>query len=872
MDYKTLPVYAQKERILAALKNSQVVVVQSPTGSGKTTQIPVILHEAGYDKNGIIAVTQPRRIATLSVSQFIAEQLGTKYPGLVGYKMRFEDETDETTKIKIMTDGILLQEMKLDPLLMKYCVLMVDEAHERSLNIDFVLGLLKRILVERPDFKVIVSSATLNTQVFSEYFGGAPIVTIDTVTYPVTTIFDPPKIAASTMSAGSRDELMEKISDITERVVTDDSDDGAILIFLPGERSIKDCIEKLSTSSFSSKIFLLPLYSRLSKEEQERVFFPPPKGKKKIIIATNIAETSVTIADVTTVIDSGLAKLSYYDNKTFTTSLIETKVARASCDQRRGRAGRVRAGTCYRLYNRKDFEKRDIFTTEEIFRTDLSDVVLQMADLGINDFEGFDFISQPGKKGILGAVKTLRMLDALDKDNGLTNIGRLMTKFPVEPRISRILSEAINSYPAVIDECLVAAAFLSTNSPFVLPQGEELQAREAHHTFNDKDGDFVSYLKLFREFDKFFNEYGSYSQMALDQYCNKHYLDCRVMLEIRNVKEQLGEIITAMNIPISSGGATEDYLTCIAKGMVQFVAVKAGHEHYKTLTQDKIYIHPASCMCRVNPPYIVAGEIIETSRTFASSVSPITKAVIERVAGDYKDYFQPVESSGEYKNKFDRDRPYVGRAPSLKAQGRGSGTFDNRNENSIIVAGKTFEIIKDKGMKIVTFTIDSLVALTQLYSYEEVDRFGISNKIKGKIIYPNGGSALTGESVNAILRIAKKIDLRLSSEARTFLSMTKGRSDATLDSAQKASKLMLVVQNLLKVVAVKKKGKELGFLTLYTDDGTSFWVKGCRNFYTALKETLSTFETLAGKEKLFTLEQQQKINSMYSLMTDLLRT
>jgi HrpA-like RNA helicase len=280
INYKELPVYAQKQKILDSLENNQVVIVESPTGSGKTTQIPVILYEAGYATNGMIAVTQPRRIAALSVSEFIAKQLGTTYPGLVGYKMRFEDKTDTTTRIKMMTDGILLQEMKLDPWLSKYSVIMVDEAHERSLNIDFVLGLLKRVLAERKDFKVVVSSATMNAEAFSNYFDGCPIVTIDTITYPVTVIYDPPMIPASTLTATATEALLSKIETTLDRIISS-HDNGSVLIFLPGEKIIKDCMQRLYHSHFRNKIHIVPLYGRLPKEEQEKVFDNPPFGKKK---------------------------------------------------------------------------------------------------------------------------------------------------------------------------------------------------------------------------------------------------------------------------------------------------------------------------------------------------------------------------------------------------------------------------------------------------------------------------------------------------------------------------------------------------------------------------------------------------------------
>ena len=624
IDYKSLPVYEQKQIILDALKENQVIVVQSPTGSGKTTQIPVILHEAGFSQNGIIAVTQPRRIAALSVSEFISKQLGTKYPGLVGYKMRFEDKTDATTRIKIMTDGILLQEMKLDPLLSKYSVIMVDEAHERSLNIDFVLGLLKRILKERKDFKVIVSSATMNAEAFSEYFENCPIVNIETITYPVTIVYDPPKISATTITEQGSECLIEKICSTVERVLNND-EDGGILIFLPGEKIIKDCLFKLDHSKFARKIYTLPLYGRLAKEEQERVFDPAPFGKKKVIISTNIAETSVTISDITTVIDSGLSKLNYYNPRTFTSSLVETAISKASSNQRKGRAGRTQAGTCYRLYSRKDFDTRPLYTTEEIFRTDLSEVVLQMAELGIKDFMDFDFIAPPGKEGIIGAVDTLNMLGALNKDNSLSSIGKLMVQFPLEPRISRIIVESIIRYPNVLEEAIIASSFLSTNSPFLLPQGEEMEARKAHHAFRDMQGDFVSYLNIFSAYKNSTNK---------ERFCKKNYLDERVMSEIDNINEQLKEIVSDMNIPILNGGSRGDYLCCIASGMIQFVCIRTGKEKYKTLTTDRISIHPGSVMFKQDPLYFVAGEIVRTSRMYAMSVSPLTKPLLNQISED----------------------------------------------------------------------------------------------------------------------------------------------------------------------------------------------------------------------------------------------
>jgi len=443
MEPKDLPVYKQKDKITRALSENQVIVVESPTGSGKTTQIPIILHYAGFADSGIIGVTQPRRIAAVSVCDYIAKHLNSGQPEIVGYKMRFEDRTDFSTRIKIMTDGILLQEIKSDRLLSRYNVIMVDEAHERSLNIDFILGLLKEVLEKRPEFKVVISSATINPEIFSEYFGECPIIHIESMIYPVGIVYDPPIVESD------HEALLHKIAEIVSRIVNERRE-GDILIFLPGERNIKECISLLSSLPFSKKLWILPLYGRLSKDEQERVFIPTPPGKIKVVIATNIAETSVTIDGITSVIDSGLAKINNYNPRTFTSSLVESPISRASCNQRKGRAGRTQPGTCYRLYSKNDFEKRALFTTEEIYRTDLSEVVLRMAEIGITDFESFDFISPPGKQGIISAIETLRLLDAIDEDRNLTDIGKMMAHFPLIPRLSRMLVEAIYSYPEVI--------------------------------------------------------------------------------------------------------------------------------------------------------------------------------------------------------------------------------------------------------------------------------------------------------------------------------------------------------------------------------------------------------------------------------------
>ena len=853
LDYKSLPVYEQKQRILDTLKTNQVIIVQSPTGSGKTTQIPVILHEAGYSDNGIIAVTQPRRIAALSVSEFISKQLGTSYPGLVGYKMRFEDKTDLTTRIKIMTDGILLQEMKLDPMMKKYSVIMVDEAHERSLNIDFVLGLLKRILKVRPDLKIIVSSATMNAEKFSTYFDGCPIVTIDTITYPVTVIYDPPTIPASTNTLTAEEALLSKISNTIDRILYNRTE-GDILIFLPGEKAIKDCINKIYRTPYSRKIQIIPLYGRLPKEEQEKVFDPAPFGRKKVIISTNIAETSVTIDGITSVIDSGLAKLNFYSPRTYTSSLIETPVSKASCNQRRGRAGRTQPGTCYRLYPRKDYDTRESYTIEEIFRTDLSEVVLRMAELGITDFETFDFISQPPKEAIRGAVETLRMLKAINPDNTLSSIGNLMVLFPLPPRVSRIIVESILKYPEVMEEVLIAAAFLSTHSPFVLPQGEEMDARRAHHTFRDIQGDFVSYVKLYRIYQQ---------QKSREQFCKKNYLDEKVMAEIENIVLQLSDIVSAQQIPITGGGPMDDYLCCIASGMIQFVCVREGRENFRTLTADHISIHPGSNMFRTDPMYIVAGEIVRTSRMFAMSVSPLTKGMLAKIDPSLEKELNILKKSKEKSRSLSSGFEYEAKG-SFKEEYEKADIKKSKEKdkptNEIKIGSSVFSVKKVKGKQLVILPLSQLLVCAKENDFSSDNELHLKlSTLKGKVTVKNGFEMLNGEKLELIFKIANILNL-IPIEEKKF----DRKLNININEEQGIDKLCKAMEYALNVAVAKSKSKEMGFIAAFTDNNGNYWFKVSRGFSTALSETLSTLETLIDEAKaVFSDEQKNRLNEIY---------
>ncbi|MDR0663685.1 MAG: ATP-dependent RNA helicase [Spirochaetaceae bacterium] len=840
MNYFDLPVYKHKDLILAALAENQVAVVESPAGSGKTTQLPVILHHAGFAKNGMIGVTQPRRIAALSVSEYIARELGESIPGLIGYKMRFADMTVPKTKIKIMTDGILLQEMKLDPWLSKYDCIIVDEAHERSLTIDFILGLLKRILEERHDFKVIVSSATINAEVFSAYFGNCPVVKIDATTYPVTLIYDPPEAARDQTGLAASELLLNKITLIVERIISERRQ-GDILVFLPGEKMIKDCIARLASGSVGRKLHLIPLYGRLGKDEQERVFDKAPWGKTKVVAATNIAETSVTIDGITAVIDSGLSKTNFYNPKTFTSSLVEGPISKASCNQRKGRAGRTREGSCYRLYSRRDFESRPLFTTEEIYRTDLSEVVLRMAELGITSFEEFDFISTPGREGIRSAVETLNLLGALERDNSLSKIGKMMTEFPLSPRQSRIIVEAILYYPDVTGETIIAAAFLSTQSPYALPPGEEIDARRAHHRFRDSSGDFVSYLKLFRE-------YGEAADKA--RFCERSYLDERAMAEIANVAAQLELIVSDMGVPILSGGTIEDYLCAVARGLIQFVCVRQGRDVYRSLTADRILIHPGSVMFKMDPHYIVAGEIIRTARMYASSVSPLSSEILERLDGGLLNWLGfAKEPAGK----------------GLKAGGK-SREAAHDFTNSIKISNEVFEIENTKGKKRVILPWERLSRIkddaARLASSPSGD--ALFKGLKGCVTVDGKYRLLEGEKLSLILRLSGSLEVD-GALKRTWLVKKEFSSAQDLPA-------LLEVLPLILVPALWKNGKkELGFICLVSNGAGTYRVTCSRGFHTALNESLSSVESLIDDlDENVSIEDKDIVNRTFRRLSDYL--
>lgn len=812
MNYAELPVYRQKEKILDCLKDNQVIIVQSPTGSGKTTQIPIILHDAGYGENGIIGVTQPRRIAALSVSDFIARQLNCRVGDFVGYKMRFDDKTTPYTRLKIMTDGILLQELKQDRFLSKYSVIMVDEAHERSLNIDFILGLLKDILKNRTDFKVIISSATINTSVFSKYFDDAPVVTIETPVYPVNVVYRP-------LSDKHDEELIyTEIADIIEKRIQRNIP-GDILVFLSGEAAIKTCLKEIVSRPAAEKLVLYPLYGRLSKEEQERVFTPTPPGMTKVVVSTNIAETSVTIDGISAVIDSGAAKINFYNNKTYTSSLIESEISRASADQRKGRAGRTGPGDCYRLYSKLNYEHKPPFSTEEIFRTDLSEVILRMADLGIRDFEHFDFISRPNQASIAGGMETLLLLEAITPDRELTEIGKMMVEFPLLPRHARMIIEAVYRYPDVLGDVITATAFLSTHTPFILPPDEELAARAAHHRFRDPSGDFISYLKIYAKFTAADDK---------ELFCRKNYLDCKVMTEIVNIKEQLEAILAEKNIPVGNRFDLKAFLMSLSKGLIQFVCVRTKTNVYRSVTAEKISIHPGSVLYKENAEFIVAGEVVKTSKTFARSVSKLQKEWIRELSPELYD--------GLMKNR--------------NGKKESSAENETHSDSDIVLCRHRFPVGTDGSQKGVV-QLDWNLYRKIRYDITEKD-IRKTASLRGTILWRNY-RILSAEKMRTLMFTAQFLN-----PEQDFIETVDRQPHPFGDPLLKNLSL------LLKLTPFEKKSKNLGFVFLRLTEKGDYVLDVTPKFTVAVNESLGALEELADiAASAASAKQTEQLNRVY---------
>jgi ATP-dependent helicase HrpA len=554
-----LPISARAEEITAALGAHQVIILAGETGSGKTTQIPKMCLAAGRGTAGRIACTQPRRVAALSVSRRVAEELGVEWGGPVGAKIRFSDQTTPQTVIKFLTDGMLLAEVQGDPLLREYDTLIIDEAHERSLNIDFLLGHLRTLRYQRPELKIVVTSATIDTAAFSAAFDGAPVIQVEGRTFPVEVIYAPldelgrdyadndeneEKDDAGAV-ASAKAEALHYIDGVVEAVerVTRESESGDVLVFLPSERDIREVGDLLEPRLRKSRAEVVPLFGRLTNAEQQRVF--APSRQRKIVLATNIAETSLTIPGIRFVVDTGLARVSRYAPQARTRRLPIEPVSQSSADQRKGRAGRVAAGVCIRLYAEKDFLERPKFTQPEIQRANLADVILRLKAFGLGDIERFPFINMPAAKSIRAGYALLDELGALEKAGGgtetshqLTPLGRELARLPVDPTVGRMILQARTEH--AVREVLVIAAGLSIQDPRERPLDQQAQADAAHRRFAHPDSDFLTLLNIW---DAWHDQFENLSQAKLRRFCRDHFLSYTRMREWRDIHAQLWDVL-----------------------------------------------------------------------------------------------------------------------------------------------------------------------------------------------------------------------------------------------------------------------------------------------------------------------------------------
>lgn len=643
IDYPAeLPVSERRQAIAEAISKHQVVIVAGETGSGKTTQLPKICLDLGRGRAATIGHTQPRRIAARSVANRIAEELHTELGQLVGFKIRFSERAGSGSLVKLMTDGILLAEIQSDPLLEQYDTLIIDEAHERSLNIDFLLGYLKQLLPQRPDLKLIITSATINTERFAEFFDNAPVVEVSGRTYPVEVRYRP------LLEEGKREaDPLQGLIDAVDEVGRSDPL-GDILVFLPGERDIREAAEALAKHRMR-ETEVVPLFSRLSASEQDLVF--RRHGGRRIVLATNVAETSLTVPGIRFVIDTGLARISRYSHRTKVQRLPIEPVSQASANQRAGRCGRVSAGVCIRLYGEEDYLSRPEYTEPEIRRTNLASVILQMMLLGLGDIEQFPFIDPPDRRYINDGFRLLHELGAVDRNNRITNDGRQLARLPVDPRIGRMLLSA--SKEKALHEVLIIASALSIQDPRERPLEAQQAADEKHARFSDEKSDFIAYLNLW---DYFHEQSRHLSQNKLRKLCRSEFINYLRMREWHDIHGQLLGRLRELKLQINEQPADYDAIhKALLAGLLGNIALKDEREadatnkkrkplvEYLGARNIRLTIFPGSSLAKKTPKWIMAAELVETSRLFARDVAAIDPAWIEPLAKDLikRSYLEP---------------------------------------------------------------------------------------------------------------------------------------------------------------------------------------------------------------------------------------
>ena len=651
-----LPVSQRREDIQKAISENQVVVIAGATGSGKTTQIPKMLLELGYGQDGrIIGHTQPRRIAARSVAQRIASELGEKLgEGTVGYQVRFTKETSRGTRLKLMTDGILLAEIGRDRLLTRYDAIIIDEAHERSLNIDVILGYLRQILPQRPDLKVIITSATIDPERFAEHFAAtlpsgekepAPIIEVSGRTYPVEVRYRPLVLEADVDEDDELEDIHSIERDLTE-AITDAVDElaaegpGDMLVFLPGEREIREISDSLekhlargTRGRSALPVEVLPLFGRLSAQDQQKIFSPPKAGTyRRIILSTNVAETSLTVPGITYVIDSGLARISRYSQRTKVQRLPIEPISQASANQRSGRSGRTAPGIAIRLFSEEDFEGRPEFTEPEILRTSLASVVLLMTSLGLGDVESFPFVEPPASRAITDGVRLLEELGAIEPDERapggrrLTRVGRTLARFPLDPRMARMLIEA--GRLGALREVLIIVAALSIQDPRERPLGQEQQAKEKHKRFEDETSDFLSFLNLWNHLQERRDALSSSAFRREVRAEHLHYLRIR---EWWDLHAQLRDMAKDAGLSRNDNDASPQAIhQALLAGLLSHVGLLDDRtREYSGARGARFALWPGSTLAKKRPDYVMVAELVETSRLWGRTAARIDPAWAE---------------------------------------------------------------------------------------------------------------------------------------------------------------------------------------------------------------------------------------------------
>ncbi|MGE5840197.1 MAG: ATP-dependent RNA helicase HrpA, partial [Deltaproteobacteria bacterium] len=625
---ESLPITAKREKIVRLIRENQVVIVSGETGCGKSTQIPKMCLEAGRGTAGRIGCTQPRRIAAITIAHRIAEELGEEIGRSVGYKIRFREKAGKQAFIKIMTDGMLLAETQGDPQLYEYDTLIIDEAHERTLNIDFILGMLRTLLPRRPELKVIITSATLDTEKFSAAFGNAPVVTVEGRTYPVEVEYLP--IDADLEEAGDLtyvDMAVKAVDGLRENKRY-----GDVLVFMPTEEDILETCERLEGRRYPGTT-VLPLFARLPASEQGRVY---SVSGSKIVVATNVAETSLTIPGIRYVIDTGLARISRYLPRTRTTSLPISPISQSSADQRKGRCGRVQHGVCIRLYSEEDYASRPLFTPPEIQRSNLAEVILRMLALRLGHPSEFPFLDPPGERSIKDGFDLLTELGAVIREGEqpvLTAKGKLMARMPLDPRISRMMIEA--SQEGGLGEVAVIAAALSIQDPRERPVEKAQQADQAHGPFKDPDSDFLTLLNIWNRYHREWESLKTQNKMR--KFCKQHFLSYPRMREWVYTHEQITGILKEQKIIVQEGSQELRYgriHRCVLSGFLSNIALKKEKNMFQAARGREVMIFPGSTLFNKSPAWIVAAEMVKTSRLFARTVAKIEPEWIQPLAGD----------------------------------------------------------------------------------------------------------------------------------------------------------------------------------------------------------------------------------------------